>query len=84
MLTEKDKSRHILHTPQILYPDYEKVTYVDCDDVFQPVAPHLNARIYFLSDASLKENYDSIRIGSYTNSKSSNEDLKLRMLFFFV
>jgi len=52
LLTEKDKSRHILHMPQILYPDYEKVTYADCDDVFQPVTPHLNARIYFLSDAS--------------------------------
>jgi hypothetical protein len=52
LLTERDKSRHILHTPQILYPDYEKVTYDDGGDVYQPETPHLNARIYFLSDAS--------------------------------
>jgi len=61
-LLTKEDTTHWLFTPQILYPDYKQVTYISEGWDLQPQQPHLNARIYFLSDTrdgSAAESYMS-------------------------
>ncbi|WP_343673182.1 hypothetical protein [Chitinophaga sp.] len=53
LVTEKVGSPGILYDPQIIYPDFEKVKYTPSVLDVSPRVPHLKARCYFLTDASI-------------------------------
>ncbi|SDF51722.1 S41 family peptidase [Chitinophaga filiformis] len=53
LITEKVGSPGILYDPQIIYPDFEKVKYTRSPLDVSPRTPHLTARCYFLTDASI-------------------------------
>jgi len=52
LLDTATPNRNILHTPRILYPDYDSVTFAPVDDTYQPAPPRFKGNIFFLSDAS--------------------------------
>ncbi|KIO77932.1 hypothetical protein TH53_06450 [Pedobacter lusitanus] len=51
-LLKKSVKTNTFFTPEIIYPDFEKITYQSNAEQINPLLPHLNAKIYFLTDAS--------------------------------
>jgi len=49
LLKEKENARWMF-TPRIIYPDYEKVTFRESSWGMEPVQPHLDAKIVFITD----------------------------------
>ncbi len=49
LLTKTEHSKWMFIT-EIIYPDYQQVTYQEEGWDMQPASPHLNAKIYFLTD----------------------------------
>ena len=49
LLKEKENSRW-LWTPQVIYPDYQKVTYQEYGWDLEPVKPLLKAKVVFITD----------------------------------
>ncbi len=62
LLKEKDTSTAWMQLPQIIYPDYERVTYQKHGWQLEALKPHLTARIIFIVDGraiSYAESYMS-------------------------
>ena len=50
LLKEKDTSTSWMRIPQIVYPDYEQVTYTNRSWKLAPLEPHLTAKVIFIVD----------------------------------
>ena len=50
LLKEKDTSTKWMQIPQVIYPDYEKVTFQNHGWNMEPLKPTLTAKIFFLTD----------------------------------
>ena len=51
-LLTKPISPNNFFTPEIIYPDFDQITYQSDPEKITPLLPHLKAKVYFLTDAS--------------------------------
>ncbi|MBB5621666.1 C-terminal processing protease CtpA/Prc [Pedobacter cryoconitis] len=59
-LIDKPERTRWLKVPEIIYPDYEKVTYQEDGWDLEPIGPRLTKKIFFLTDASAMSYAESL------------------------
>lgn len=59
-LIQKAEQTKWMHVPHILYPDGEKISYQEYGWNLVPTAPRLQAKVYFLTDASAMSYAESL------------------------